>query len=265
MEFSLPEFPATPMGQAAFASALLAVAFGLLYLSFPQSMGRITGLQSGRDGAIGELRPAGGFLAGFAIATLMLDQPILYAALGLALGLGAFGRLLSLMSDQAVGVVNIVMLLLQALMAGALSTRLPETFAEAGAFLWPAEFQTQLSAYAYAALAIVGLVIMFMPRVSVRISGLAFLRDAGHGPVRSAGAILLAIGLLGIYVAGLTESLYVTHLFLAMGMVAALILSTVGRLAALALNRGNYSYSLVFLVLSLLEAAAFGSGFAGMI
>jgi hypothetical protein len=228
-------------------------------------MGRLTGLQSARNGAIGELRPAGGFLAGFAIATLLLDQPVLYAALGLALGLGAFGRLLSLMSDQAVGLVNIVMLIVQALMAGALATRLPEAFAEAGAFLWPTEFLAQLSAYAYAGMAGVGLVIMFMPRVSAHIAGLAFLREAGHGPIRSAGGVILAIGLLGIYVAGLTESLYVAQLFLAMGMVAALGLSLVGRVAALAINRGNYLYSLVFLVFSLLEAAAFASGFAGMI
>lgn len=265
MEFSLPEFPATPIGQAAFASALLSVVFGLLYLCVPQSMGRVIGLQSGREGAIGELRPAGGFLAGFGLATLMLDQPILYAALGLALGLGAFGRILSLMSDQASGFINIVMLLLEALMAGALAMRLPEAFGEAGAFLWPAEFQTQLTAYAYAALAAVGLIIMFMPRVSARIAGLAFLAEAGHGPIRSAGGILLATGLLGAYVAGLTESLYVAHLFLAMGMVAALLVSILGRLASLALNRGNYLYSLVFLCFSLLEAAAFASGFAGMI
>jgi hypothetical protein len=265
MEFSLPEFPATPIGQAAFVSAVLAAVFGLVYLVIPQSMGRLIGLQSGRNGAIGELRPAGGFLAGFAVATLLLDQPILYAALGLSLGLGAFGRLLSLMSDQAASLVNIVMLVLQALMAGALATRLPEAFADAEAFLWPVEFQTQLAAYGYAAFSIVGLVIMFMPRVSAHIAGLAFLAQAGHGPVRSAGGILLALGLLGIYVAGLTESLYVAQLFLAMGMVAALIVSVVGRLAALALNRGNYPFSLVFLILSLLAAAALGSGLAGLI
>jgi hypothetical protein len=265
MEFSLPEFPATPIGQAAFASALLSVVFGLLYLCVPHSMGRVTGLQSGRDGAIGELRPAGGFLAGFALATLMLDQPILYAALGLALGVGAFGRLLSLMSDQASGVINIAMLLLEALMAAALATRVPEAFTDAGAFLWPADLQAQISAYAYAALAFVGLIIMFMPRVSVRIAGLAFLAEAGHGPVRSAGGVLLALGLLGVYVAGLAESLYVAHLFLDMGMVAALIVSILGRLAALALNRGNYPYSLAFLILSLAVAAAFASGFSGMI
>ncbi|MBB1249695.1 DUF4345 family protein [Rhizobium sp. G21] len=134
MEFSLPEFPATPVGQAAFVSAALALAFGLLYLIIPQRMGRLIGLQSGRVGAIGELRPAGGFLAGIAAATLLLDQPILYAALGLSLGLGAFGRLLSLMSDQAASLVNIVMLVLQAIMAGALAARLPEALAEAGAF-----------------------------------------------------------------------------------------------------------------------------------
>lgn len=265
MEFSLPEFPATPIGQAAFASALLSVAFGLLYLCIPQSMGRLTGLQSGREGAIGELRPAGGFLAGFALATLMFDQPILYAALGLALGLGAFGRLLSLMSDQASGLVNIVMLVLEALMAGALATRVPEAVADAGAFIWPIEYQTLISAYAYSALAFAGLLVMFMPRVCARIAGLAFLREAGHGPVRSAGGILLALGLLGVYVAGLTESLYVAHLFLAMGMVAALTLSIAGRLVSLGLNRGNYLYSLIFLAFSLLEAVVFAWGFAGMI
>ncbi|MBB1249696.1 hypothetical protein [Rhizobium sp. G21] len=106
---------------------------------------------------------------------------------------------------------------------------------------------------------------MFMPRVSARAAGLAFLAQAGHGPIRSAGGILLALGLLGIYVAGLTESLYVAHLFLAMGMVAALIVSGVGRIAALTLNRGNYPFSLIILVLSLLAAAALAWGFAGMI
>jgi hypothetical protein len=265
MEFSLPEFPATPMAQAAFAAAALAALFGLVYLCFPQTIGRISGLQSGRDGAIGELRPAGGFLAGFAIATLMLDQPILYAALGLALGVGAFGRVLSLMSDQAVSLANVAMLLLQALMAGALATRIPEAFAEAGVFLWPTDAQTQLSAYAYAGLATAGLVIMFMPRVSVRIAGLAFSRQAGHGPVRSAGGVLFALGLLGVYISGLTESLYVAHLFLVMAMAAALIVSIAGRLAAFVINRGNYLYSFIILLLFTLEGAVFASGLAGMI
>src|SRR5690349_11394017 len=103
MEFSLPEFPSAPGAQAAFIAAAIAILLGLALVLFPSAVGHFLRLESRetRPGGIGEVRAAGGFLLGLALATLMFDQPVLYTALGIAMAIAAFGRILSLMSDRA--------------------------------------------------------------------------------------------------------------------------------------------------------------------
>ena len=121
MEFSLPEFPTAPGAQAAFAAVCFLILVGLLFLIFPVSVGRFLGLESRetRPGAVGELRAAGGLLAGLAIATLMFDQPVLYTALAIALLISTFGRILSLMSDSAATLFNFLLLSVQIVLTGA--------------------------------------------------------------------------------------------------------------------------------------------------
>ena len=83
-----PVFPAEPWPQAAFVSVCLLLLTGLVMLAFPATSGRVLGLDSAatRPGGIGELRPVGGFLAGYALATLMFfDQPVLCAGFGVAM------------------------------------------------------------------------------------------------------------------------------------------------------------------------------------
>jgi hypothetical protein len=267
MEFSFPEFPASPVAQAAFVAAVFCIVIGLLYLAFPQSISRIYGLQAAesRAGAIGEIRSAGGFLAGLAIATLMLDQPILYGVAGAAIAVAAFGRLLALMSDRAYSVINILILMAQLALAIALATKLPEAFADAGPFVTPVDHLAFLVLCAHLAIAAVGLLVMFMPRVCAGVAGLRMAEESGFAPVRAAGGFLLGLGLFGAYINGLSDTMYVGVLFLNMGVSAALVLSIAGRLIAMAINRGNYLYSVIALAFETAGAAVVISSFFGMI
>jgi hypothetical protein len=248
MEFSLPEFPSAPGAQAAFVAAAIAILLGLALLIFPGSVGRFVGLESRetRAGAIGELRASGGFLLGLSLATLMFDQPVLYTALGIAFAVSAFGRILSLMSDRAAGFLNFLLLLVQIVLAGALLYYFFDVFTPDMQFAVPEEMNTKLVFYTYVAIAAVGALMMFAPRISCRIVGLAGITDMGYSAVRSAGGFALGSALTAMIAANPMMDL---------GIGAALAVAVLGRVIALAFNRGNYVYAVLALIIEGAAAA----------
>lgn len=240
MEFSLPEFPSEPGAQAAFIAAAVSIVLGLAFLVFPGYFGRFVGLESRetRPGAIGELRAAGGFLAGLALATLMFDQPVLYTALGVSLAIAAFGRIISLMSDQAATLLNFLLLVVQVVLAGATLYYFFDVFTPDMQFAMPEEPEARLVFYTYVVFAVIGALMMFAPRIAAMISGLQAIADSGVTSIRSAGGFAVGAGLTGMAVANPMMDL---------GFGAALALAVIGRLIALALNRGNWIYAVIAL------------------
>jgi hypothetical protein len=243
MEFSLPEFPAAPGAQAAFAAVCFLILVGLLFLSFPASVGRFLGLESRetRPGAIGELRAAGGLLAGLSIATLMFDQPVLYTALAIALLISTFGRILSLMSDSAATLLNFLLLAVQIVLTGATLYYFFDVFTPDMQFAVPEAFNARLVFFAYAGLAILGALVMFGPRLSMAVAGLGVTaqKSSAITTIRSAGGFALGAGLAGMAISNPMVDL---------GFGAALGLAVVGRLIGLALNRGNWVFAVIALV-----------------
>ena len=113
MEFYMP----TETGEfLAFCAAGITVVMGLFMFLAPVTTFRILGLtqREGRHGALAEARSTmGGFYMGAGLAAMMLAQPMVYLALGGAFALAFFGRVLSMMSDDANSLANWVYLALQ--------------------------------------------------------------------------------------------------------------------------------------------------------
>ncbi|WP_075291627.1 DUF4345 family protein [Pararhizobium arenae] len=99
MEFYIP----TETGEfLAFCAALATAAIGLIFLFAPGLAFRAIGLdlREGRRGGYAEARSVmGGFPLGLGLAAVLLAQPMVYLALGVAFALAAFGRILSMLSD----------------------------------------------------------------------------------------------------------------------------------------------------------------------
>ena len=255
-----PVFPDQPWPQAAFVSAAVLLVAGLLMLAFPATCGRVLGLEGSatRPDGVGEIRPTGGFLAGFALATLMFfDQPVLAAALGVAMAVAAFARLISLMSDTSASLLNVLLFLVQTIFAVALLFYFTDVITNELQLGVPTELMPQLVFFTFAALAVIGFLILFAPRIAMNIAGLWVTADkqGGIASVRSTGGFMLGTGLFGMAVAGYWQSQFVVLLMLCFGIVVALLLSAIGRLLALALNRGNLVFNIVALVI---QIAAFG-------
>jgi len=117
MEFYIP----TETGElAAFCAAAVTGLLGLFALFAPRTVLKLAGLQT-RDGSregLAFVRSAGGFYAGLAIVALMMAQDWIYMAIGGGFALAAFGRILSLMSDGAFTVKNLVVLFAQVVLGG---------------------------------------------------------------------------------------------------------------------------------------------------
>lgn len=255
-----PVFPDQPWPQAAFVSAAVLLVAGLLMLAFPATCGRVLGLEGSatRPDGVGEIRPTGGFLAGFALATLMFfDQPVLAAALGVAMAVAAFARLISLMSDTSASLLNVLLFLVQTIFAVALLFYFTDVITNELQLGIPTEFMPQLVFFTFAALAIIGFLVLFAPRIAMNIAGLWVTADkqGGIASVRSTGGFMLGTGLFGMAVAGYWQSQFVVLLMLCFGIVVALLLSAIGRLLALALNRGNLIFNIVALAV---QGAALG-------
>ena len=251
-----PVFPEEPWPQAAFVSTALLFVAGLVMLAFPVTCGRVLGLEGSatRPDGIGELRPVGGFLAGFALATLMFfDQPVLAAALGVAMAVAAFARLISLMSDTSVSLLNLLLFLVQAIFAVALLYYFTDVITNELTLGIPTELMPQLVFSTFAALAIIGFLVLFAPRIAMNIAGLWVTADkrGGIASVRSTGGFMLGAGLFGMAISGYWQSQFVLLLMLCFGIIVALALSVIGRLLALGLNRGNLVFNMIALVIQI--------------
>lgn len=116
MEFYVP----TETGELlAFCAAIVTGIAGLVGLFAPGVALRVNGLQlhEGRTEGFAAMRSAGGFYAGLAISALLLAQSWIYLAIGGAFALAAFGRILSMMSDRSFSPANLLLLLVQAILA----------------------------------------------------------------------------------------------------------------------------------------------------
>ncbi len=117
MEFYFP----TDLGeQLAYCAAAFTALVGLFMMFAPGYTYRFLGLQvkEGRSGAYAEGRSSmGGFYLGFGLSAILLAQPMVYMALGLSFGVAAFGRVLALLSDRGGVIVNILLLVVQAVLA----------------------------------------------------------------------------------------------------------------------------------------------------
>jgi len=119
VEISLPEYPSDTVGRAIFICTIVLMLLSLVPVTVPQIFKRIWALveKNGRAGSIGELRVAGTFVIGLCLSSLLFAQPVIVLALAAALGFASFGRILSMMSDQAVTFANFLVLVLQILVA----------------------------------------------------------------------------------------------------------------------------------------------------
>lgn len=258
MELALPAFPSEPWPQAAFLAVVILVIAGLAMLIFPGTSGRLLGLESRgtRPGGIGEVRAAGGFLGGFAAAALMFfDQPVLVTALGVAVGVAAFARIISLMSDMSASLLNFLLLIVQAIFAVVMLTFFFDVITPEMVLAIPTEGMARLVFFTFAAVAAIGFLILFAPRIAMSVVGLWVTpeRPGGIASIRSTGGFLLGLGLFGMAIAGLWESGFVIFLMLCFGFAAALVLSVVGRIVALVLNHGNLVFGVIALAI---QAAA---------
>ena len=116
MEFYFP----TEFGeQVAFASAVVTAILGLVVMFAPGLSLSFFGLQprDGRVEGLAEVRSAGGAYVGFAGTALLLAQPTVYLALGAALVMAAFARILSILSDRGNTLRNILFLVVQLILA----------------------------------------------------------------------------------------------------------------------------------------------------
>ena len=119
MELAFP----WPMSQGewlAWASAAITLVFGLLMLFAPGLTLRLLRLQTvpNHPEAVSEARATlSGFYVGTGLGCILLAQPLLYLTLGLCWGLTAFGRIVSMLSDDGNTVYNWVWLAIEIALA----------------------------------------------------------------------------------------------------------------------------------------------------
>jgi hypothetical protein len=112
-------FPSELGEQLAFLSAAAAALIGCFVLFAPGLTLKALGLHAaeGRPEGLGAARSVGGLMIGFSGTALLLAQPTVYLAFGAAVGLSAFARILSIMSDQGSTWRNLLLLVVQGLIA----------------------------------------------------------------------------------------------------------------------------------------------------
>ena len=115
-------FPTEFGEQVAFVAACATIVIGLLLLALPGRAARLYGMGpvEGRREGYATLRAFGGFFVGAGLSAIMLAQPTIYMALGGAFLVAAFGRLLSVLFDRAISLVNLATLLVELLLAAML-------------------------------------------------------------------------------------------------------------------------------------------------
>lgn len=119
MEFAFP-WPISQGEWLAWSSALVTLVFGLANLFAPRLMLKLMRLQARPDHpeAVAEARGTiSGFYAGVGLACLLLAQPLLYLTLGICWALTAFGRVISMLSDDGNTLANWIWLALEIVLA----------------------------------------------------------------------------------------------------------------------------------------------------
>lgn len=113
-----------PQSTGEWLAALAAAAtflVGLALMIAPRRMMGLVGLSAGSPAGISEIRGAfGGSWAGLGLAALLLAQPLVYLALGMAYAVAVSGRLLSFAADRALSARVVILTAVEALMAFAL-------------------------------------------------------------------------------------------------------------------------------------------------
>lgn len=116
-------WPASNGEWLAWGSAAFTLLLGLLGMFAPRIMLKIMRLTTlpDRESALAEIRASyGGFRIGTGLACLLLHpQPLLYLALGAAWIATAFGRLVSMLSDKGLTVVNWLFIVVELALAAA--------------------------------------------------------------------------------------------------------------------------------------------------
>lgn len=119
MEFAFP-WPTTQGEWLAFTSAAATVLLGVVFLFAPGISFRLFRLaprpEHPEGYAVARANMAG-FCLGLGLSALLLAQPLLYMALGFSWLFTAFGRIVSMMSDQANRLSNWIWLVFDLLLA----------------------------------------------------------------------------------------------------------------------------------------------------
>lgn len=122
MELAFP-WPISQGEWLAWICAAITAFWGLILLLAPRIAGRVLRLQAAPDHpeAIGELRSTlGGFHLGIGLSAILFAQPLIYLSLGLCWALAAFGRFISMLSDDGNTLYNWVRLVIEGIL-GALA------------------------------------------------------------------------------------------------------------------------------------------------
>lgn len=112
--------PSTNGEWLAWASALTTIFFGLLCMFAPRISFRILRLQTHPEHpeALSESRATmAGFYLGVGLCCILLAQPMLWIALGVSWGFTAFGRLISMLSDNGNTLFNWISVIFEAALA----------------------------------------------------------------------------------------------------------------------------------------------------
>jgi hypothetical protein len=100
--------------------AALTVLAGLFFLFAPRTALKLLRLQTvpaHPDALAGARATMAGFHLGLGLSCILLAQPLLYMALGFSWAFTAFGRLVALLSDRDGRLLNIVLLVIEILLA----------------------------------------------------------------------------------------------------------------------------------------------------
>ncbi|MBO6901050.1 MAG: DUF4345 family protein [Rhizobiaceae bacterium] len=119
MEFAFP-WPLSPGEWLAWSCAVITVLLGL-FLLFAPTVGlrlyRLQTLPEHPEAVAGARANLAGFQIALGLCCILLAQPLLYIALGLAWALTGFGRLVSMLSDDGNTLYNWISLVIEIILA----------------------------------------------------------------------------------------------------------------------------------------------------
>ena len=116
MQLAFP-WPTSNAEWIAFGVAAFTLALGLLMLFAPGTMLKLMRLQTAPDRGYAQAEIRGrmaGFYLGLSLTAILLAQPLLYLALGFSWLFTAFGRLISMLSDEGFRIGNLLWLAVEA-------------------------------------------------------------------------------------------------------------------------------------------------------